>query len=174
MIGGLGSAFSPKTELLLVSRFVLGLAVGTASFVSVEYISEQAPPRLRGGVSSFNQLMVTTGILVAYLVAAGFQNVPGTWRWMLGLSVVPGLALAIGMLTVPASPRWLVSRGREDDARQVLGRTRDAETADEEVGQIREAVEKSREVGLRACCAAGCARCCWWGWRWRSASSSSG
>ena len=149
LLGGLGSAFSPTAELLLGSRFVLGLAVGTASFVSVEYISEQAPPRLRGGVSSFNQLMVTTGILVAYLVAAGFQNVPGTWRWMLGLSVVPGLALAIGMLTVPASPRWLVSRGREDDARRVLQRTRSDEEADDEVDQIREAVEKSREVGLR-------------------------
>ena len=123
VLGGLGSAFSPTPELLLASRFVLGLAVGTASFVSVEYISEQAPARLRGGVSSFNQLMVTIGILVAYLVAAGFQDVPGTWRWMLGLSVVPGLALAIGMLTVPASPRWLVSRGRDEDARCVLQRT---------------------------------------------------
>src|SRR5690242_10513310 len=132
VVGGLGSAFAPGTEWLLASRFVLGLAVGTASFVSVEYISEQAPPRLRGGVTSFNQLMVTTGILVAYLVAAGFQNVPGTWRWMLGLSVVPGLALALGMLTVPYSPRWLVGQGRHDEAREVLRRTRDEEEADQE------------------------------------------
>ena len=71
VVGGLGSAFAPGIEWLLARRFVLGLAVGTASFVSVEYISEQAPPRLRGGVTSFNQLMVTTGILMAYLVAAG-------------------------------------------------------------------------------------------------------
>ncbi len=149
VVGGLGSAFSPTVELLLGSRFVLGLAVGTASFVSVEYISEQAPPRLRGGVSSFNQLMVTTGILVAYLVAAGFQNVPGGWRWMLGLSVVPGLALAIGMLTVPYSPRWLVSKGRDDEARRVLARTRSDEAVDGEVDDIREAVERSSEVGLR-------------------------
>ena len=149
VVGGLGSAFAPGTEWLLASRFVLGLAVGTASFVSVEYISEQAPPRLRGGVTSFNQLMVTTGILVAYLVAAGFQDVSGTWRWMLGLSVVPGLALAIGMLTVPASPRWLMSKNRDEDARSVLLRTRDEQKVDDEIDQIREAVHASRNTGMR-------------------------
>jgi sugar porter (SP) family MFS transporter len=147
--GGVASALAPDITFLLVARFVLGLSVGTASFVSVEYISEQAPARLRGGITSFNQLMVTTGILVAYLIAAGFQNVSGTWRWMLGLSAVPGLILAIGMLTVPGSPRWLVGRGRTDEAREVLRRTRSDDEADEEIDQIGEAVEKSRGTGLR-------------------------
>ncbi|HET6877744.1 MAG TPA: sugar porter family MFS transporter [Jatrophihabitans sp.] len=147
--GGLASALAPDIVFLLVARFVLGLAVGTASFVSVEYIAEQSPPRLRGGVTSFNQLMVTSGILVSYLVAAGFQNVSGTWRWMLGLSAVPGLALALGMLTVPKTPRWLLGRGREDEAREVLLRTRSEDEADDEIDQIKDAVEESRGIGLR-------------------------
>ena len=147
--GGLASALAPGIIFLLASRFVLGLAVGTASFVSVEYISEHAPARLRGGVTSFNQLMVTSGILVAYLVAAGFQNVSGNWRWMLGLSAVPGLVLAIGMLTVPRSPRWLVSHGHEDEAREVLSRTRDEEETEDELEQIGKAVEDSRNTRIR-------------------------
>ncbi|GGL89321.1 sugar porter family MFS transporter [Nakamurella endophytica] len=149
VLAGLASAFSPDTPWLLASRFVLGLAVGTASFVSVEYISEQAPARLRGGVTSFNQLMVTTGILVAYLVAAALQGAPAGWRWMLGLSAVPGLALAVGMLTVPSSPRWLVARGRKDDARRVLSRTRSDDETDDELDSITEAVGTSRSTRLR-------------------------
>ncbi|QDP97496.1 sugar porter family MFS transporter [Microlunatus elymi] len=149
VVGGLASGFAPSIDFLLVARFVLGLAVGTASFVSVEYISEQAPPRLRGGVTSFNQLMVTTGILVSYLVAAGFQNVDGTWRWMLGLSAVPGLALALGMLTVPASPRWLVSKGRLDEAREVLRRTRQADEVDQEIDDIEQTTKLEAGKGIR-------------------------
>lgn len=148
VVGGAASAFAPSVGVLLVSRFVLGLAVGTASFVAVEYISEQSPPKLRGGVTSFNQFMVTLGILIAYLVAAGFQHVDGTWRWMLGLAVLPGLALAIGMLTVPASPRWLVTRGRTDEARQILRRTRSEEEADDEVEAISDITERAGRIGL--------------------------
>jgi MFS family permease len=77
---------------------VLGLAVGTASFVSPEYVSEQAPKRIRGGVTSFNQLMVVSGILCAYIVNLALGD---AWRWMLALAAVPGAALAIGMLFMP-------------------------------------------------------------------------
>lgn len=86
VVGALGGAFFPDVVWLNVTRFVLGLAVGTASFVAVEYISEQTPPKLRGGITSFNQLMITSGILVAYLVDYAFEGVAGTWRWMVGLA----------------------------------------------------------------------------------------
>lgn len=113
-IGALASAFAPNIVLLIAARALLGVAVGTASFVSPMYISEHAPKRIRGGVTTFNQLMVVSGIFVAYIATWALKGI-GTdcWRWMLGLAVVPGLALAIGMLFMPHSPRWLMERGRE-------------------------------------------------------------
>src|SRR4051795_676333 len=129
IVGGLASALSPDVWFLIVARFVLGFAVGTASFVAPMYISELTPPSIRGGITSFNQLMITTGILVAYLVNFAFKDAANGWRWMLGLSIVPGIALAVGMLRQPFSPRWLVEQGREDEARDVLRRARPDEDA---------------------------------------------
>jgi sugar porter (SP) family MFS transporter len=149
VVGAVLSALAFSTWFLIGVRFITGLAVGTASFVSVEYISEQAPPRVRGGVTSFNQLMVTSGILIAYLVDFAFKGVFGSWRWMLGLAALPGAALAFGMMTVPESPRWLVQVGREDDAREVLSKTREEEEIDDEIASIQEAAERSARLDLR-------------------------
>ena len=68
---------------------------------------------------SFNQLAVTIGILVSYLVGYGFAA-SGAWRWMLGLGAVPGVILAIGMLLLPETPRWLAGHGHADRARAAL------------------------------------------------------
>src|SRR5436305_3983945 len=148
IIGGLACAFSQNYPEILASRFVLGLSVGTASFVSPMYIAELVPKRIRGGVVSFNQLMVTLGILAAYIVDWAFAPLPNNWRWMFGITVIPGLALAIGMYFMPFSPRWLVQKDREDDAREVLERYRDGDDAvDEEIREIKEAADE--EVSLR-------------------------
>jgi sugar porter (SP) family MFS transporter len=143
IVGALGCALAPTIELLVVARFVLGLAVGAASFVAPMYISELAPKELRGGFVTFNQLMITIGILAAYIVNFLLKDVANEWRWMLGLGVVPGIALAIGMLRQPFSPRWLIEQGRHDEARGVLMRVRqcDDHAVDEEVGEIRHAAE---------------------------------
>src|SRR3954447_21343741 len=93
----LWSAFAQSPGELIASRAVLGLAVGTASFVSPLYISEHTPPKLRGGTVSFNQLMITLGIMLAYVVDWAFKGADNNWRWMLGLGAVPGIALALGM-----------------------------------------------------------------------------
>src|SRR3954447_12062408 len=139
VIGALACAFSQTYPQILASRFWLGLAVGTASFVSPMYIAELVPPRIRGGVVSFNQLMVTLGILAAYIVDWGFAPLSNNWRWMFALAVVPGAALAIGMYFMPFSPRWLVQKGRDDEAREVLERYRfDEDDVDEEIREIKE------------------------------------
>ncbi len=148
VIGALGSAFAPDITVLIIARGVLGLAVGTASFVSPMYISEQAPPRIRGGVTSFNQLMVVLGIFVAYIASYVLKGIgTGSWRWMLGLAVVPGAVLAIGMILMPHSPRWLMEQGREDEARDVLVRSRDEDEVEDELDEIREVAKE--EGGLR-------------------------
>jgi sugar porter (SP) family MFS transporter len=148
VIGGIACALSQNYPEILASRFVLGLSVGTASFVSPMYIGELVPPRIRGGVVSFNQLMITLGILVAYIVDWAFAPLSNNWRWMFAVTVIPGAALAIGMYFMPFSPRWLVQKGREDEARDVLQNYRfDDDDVDEEIREIKEVAEE--EVSLR-------------------------
>jgi sugar porter (SP) family MFS transporter len=141
--GAVGCALAQSYWQILAGRFWLGLAVGTASFVSPMYIAELVPPPIRGGVVSFNQLMVTAGILVAYIVDWGFAPFSNNWRWMFALAVIPGAALAIGMYFMPFSPRWLVEKGRTDEARAVLERYRFEE--DDIEAEIREIENVSRE-----------------------------
>jgi len=148
VIGGLGCALAQSYWQILAGRFWLGLAVGCASFVSPMYIAELVPPRIRGGVVSFNQLMITLGILVAYIVDWGFAPLPNNWRWMFALAVVPGAALAIGMYFMPFSPRWLVDKGREDEAREVLEKYRfEDDDVEEEIKEIKDVA--AQEFNLR-------------------------
>jgi sugar porter (SP) family MFS transporter len=157
VLGGLACAFSQNYPEILGSRFVLGLSVGTASFVSPMYIAELVPKRIRGGVVSFNQLMVTLGICAAYIVDWAFAPLPDNWRWMFGVTVIPGAALAIGMYFMPFSPRWLVQKGREDDARDVLERYRfEEDDVDAEIEEIKDVTRE--EVPLRALLAKGVRR----------------
>ena len=150
VIGALGSAFAQETWQLIVARVLLGLAVGTASFVSPMYISEQTPPRIRGGTVSFNQLLVTVGILVAYVLNFLLKDLGDNWRWMLGLGAVPGLFLVAGMLIVPHTPRWLMSKGRREEARRVLERSRQPDEIDEEIEGIQSVLAEERRFRVRA------------------------
>jgi sugar porter (SP) family MFS transporter len=145
----LGSAFAPTVETLCAARFVLGIAVGTASFVAPMYISEHSPARLRGGMTAFNQVMITFGILVAYLADYALSGFSHNWRWMFGFGAVPGICLAVAMVFVPHTPRWLVQRGREDEARSVLARSRPQDAIDDEVEGIREAAQSQHAFRLR-------------------------
>jgi sugar porter (SP) family MFS transporter len=88
--------------------------------------------------------MLTLGILVAYIVNAVFAPL-GNWRWPLGLAVVPALVLLVGMYFLPETPRWLVSKGREEEARRVLERTRAPEEIEGEIAEIHRVEEESRQ-----------------------------
>ncbi len=152
VLGALGCAFSVNAEMLIGFRFLLGLSVGTASFVSPLYISEVSPPKVRGGLVSFNQLAITSGILVAYIVNFLFKDVAYNWRWMLGVAAIPGAALAVGMLTVPHTPRWLMLTKQEDRARGVLENLRsEDEDADiqAEIDEINKANAKEGESRIK-------------------------
>jgi len=137
VVGVLMAAFSPGYVVLLAARVVIGLAVGSASMVVPLYIGEVAPPRIRGALVSFNQLAITLGILVSYLVDYGLSST-GNWRLMFGLATIPAIAMFAGMLFQRESPHWLIGQGREDEARAVLERSRDRGAIDAEIAEVRE------------------------------------
>ncbi|ELY64749.1 sugar transporter [Natronococcus jeotgali DSM 18795] len=138
-VGSLIMAVAPNVEVLIVGRIVDGVGVGFASVVGPLYLSEISPPKIRGSLVSLNQLTITSGILIAYLVNYAFSN-GGEWRWMLGLGMVPAAVLFAGMVFMPESPRWLYEQGREADAREVLARTRSENQVAEELGEIKETI----------------------------------
>ncbi|PHI31285.1 sugar porter family MFS transporter [Budvicia aquatica] len=119
VVGSLLSAFAPSVEFLIISRVLLGLAVGIASFTAPLYLSEIAPEHIRGSMISMYQLMITIGILAAFLSDTALSY-SGQWRWMLGIITIPAVVLFVGVLFLPESPRWLAIKGRISTAEKVL------------------------------------------------------
>lgn len=136
-IGAIGCGLSPDAPILILFRFMLGLAVGASSVVVPLYLSEMAPTAIRGTLTSLNQFMIIFGIFVANVVSF-FLAEHGAWRWMLTLAIVPSLVMTVGVLYLPESPRWFVKRGRENEAQDVLARTRDASDAEREYHSIQQ------------------------------------
>lgn len=149
MAGALLCAFAPTVTVLLAGRVILGLAVGSAALVVPLYLSEIAPTEIRGAITSLNQLMITGGILVAFIVNAILAS-SGNWRLMLGLAAVPAAVLLAGMLFMPETPRYLMHAGEEDTARDVLEKLPGDEPPEERIEEIREVEqEEETETGLR-------------------------
>lgn len=117
---------------ILAGRFVTGLAVGAMSVNVPNYNAEVAPPEVRGSLVALQQLAITAGIMVSFWIDYGTNNIGGTgktqsdaaWLVPICLQLVPGLALGIGMLFMPFSPRWLIHHDREAEARHVLASLR--------------------------------------------------
>jgi sugar porter (SP) family MFS transporter len=147
VLGVLLAAFTPSYPVLLAARVIIGLAVGASSLTVPLYIGEAAPPAVRGGLVSLNQLAITIGILVSYLVDYGL-SASGNWRLMFGLAAVPAVLLFIGILTQHESPHWLIERGRAGEARSVLARLRPAGEVEPEVTEIKQVISTGR-AGVR-------------------------
>lgn len=134
-VGSIGSSLANGVVLLMLSRFVLGLAIGASSMCAPVYLAEIAPPDIRGTMVSLFQFCITLGILLAYVVD---YTLAPHWRWMLLFGLLPALILFIGMLPSPESPRWLVVQGQEQNARQLLRRVRTSDAAvDKELDEIK-------------------------------------
>lgn len=124
IFSAIGSALTPVWIVFIIFRFIGGLAVGASSVVGPMYISEIAPANIRGRLAGSFQLNIVVGILIAYvsnyLFASSGEN---SWRWMLGIMVIPSALFAILLRSIPESPRWLVLNNRDDEARAIFAKT---------------------------------------------------
>ena len=117
------------------------MAVGIASYTAPLYLSEMASENVRGKMISMYQLMVTLGIVLAFLSDTAFSY-SGNWRAMLGVLALPAVILIILVVFLPNSPRWLAEKGRHIEAEEVLRMLRDtSEKARDELNEIRESLK---------------------------------
>ncbi|MFF0814000.1 sugar porter family MFS transporter [Rhodococcus sp. NPDC003318] len=129
-IGALGSAFPFSVYDLTAWRIVGGVAVGFAAVIAPAYIAEISPAQIRGRLGSMYQLAIVLGIAISQLVNYALTQAAGgaretlagieAWQWMLALEAIPAVLYLLMTFPIPESPRFLVLRGRDDQARKVL------------------------------------------------------
>ena len=136
-IGSVLQTSSVSYAMLVIGRLIGGIGIGMLSMVAPLYISEISPPEIRGSLLVLEELSIVTGIVVAFWITYGTRYMAGEWAWRLPflLQLVPGVILGLGILFLPFSPRWLVSKGRDTEALRALGRLRQLPTTDTRVQQ---------------------------------------
>jgi SP family arabinose:H+ symporter-like MFS transporter len=166
-VSALYSAIPPNFTILICARLIGGLGVGMVSVLAPLYISEFAPPKIRGRMVTLYQLSIVIGILLAYFsnwLLLGFSRahplafggsgvmhwllVEHVWRGMFGAELIPNTIFLLLLLVVPESPRWLVNAGRVREAFAILARVNGRETAEQELEQIQASVDQE-EGSLR-------------------------
>lgn len=137
-VSALGSALAWDWYSFLIFRFIGGLGVGGASVVSPMYIAEISPAKYRGRLVAITQFNIVLGILLAFFsnyIITGMNLGAIEWRWMFGVEAVPAFAFFFLLFNNPLSPRWLVTKGRLDEARLVL------EKCGSDTGNIEEEIQ---------------------------------
>jgi len=144
----IGCALAPELWTFVAFRFIGGLAVGGASVVSPMYIAEISPAKCRGRLVAFTQFNIVLGILLAYLsnyVISSLDLGASECRWMFGVQAFPALAFFLLLFLTPQSPRWLISKGRVEEARSVLERCgSESGGVEEEIEEIKNSLDLSR------------------------------
>ncbi|MDC0601422.1 sugar porter family MFS transporter [Aliiglaciecola sp.] len=161
LVSAVLSALAPSFITLVIARMLGGLGVGAALIIAPMYIAELAPAKYRGRLVSLNQLNIVVGITVAFfsnylILSMGsseqtwVQNLninEWNWRWMLGIEAVPALLYFIALMFVPESPRWLLLKGRDQDARQVMSKTLAEQEMETEIANIKETLTSGQSGG---------------------------
>lgn len=137
LIGSILQTAAVDYAMLVVARLIGGIGIGMLSMVAPLYISEISPPEIRGALLVLEELSIVSGIVIAFWITYGTQYMAGEWAWRLPflLQMIPGVVLGVGMLFLPFSPRWLVSKGRGGEAGASLSRLRRLHLTDTRVQQ---------------------------------------
>lgn len=148
VVASITQAFSPNVAIIIISRLVGGLGIGMASVLSVAYISEVAPAHMRGRLCSAYQFACGIGIVTVYFVNAAIMNgadpawkIATGWRVILALGGVPALLYLLILLPIPESPRWLISKGRREEARIILEKINGTVEANKELINIENSIK---------------------------------
>ena len=160
LVSALGTGFAFGVWDLIFWRLVGGLGIGLASVIAPAYISEISPRHVRGRLASLQQLAITTGIFAALLSDALFANSAGgadqplwlgieAWRWMFLAGAVPAVVYGWIAYTLPESPRFLVFKGKEDEARKVFQTIAPSEDTDRHIREIQSAIEEDKLAGQK-------------------------
>ncbi len=151
---GLICAFANSIELFIFGRLIGGVGVGIAILVAPVYIAEIAPAKKRGWLVSFNQLLIVIGLSAAYFsnyfILKAVEDPLINWRWMLGVETVPAVLYFISVLFIPESPRWLIMRGKDEEAIKILTRVDGEEHARKEYNEIKNTVLAEKKVSIAA------------------------
>lgn len=140
-LGSLMCAYATTPYWLIAARVVIGLAVGMVNFVVPLYLSEIAPQKIRGMLVSLFQLAITAGILFSYLINRVFANAEYNWRWMLGAGLVPAVILLVGITFLGDTPRWLISKKRDDEARKIFLKINPEDDAEAHIKEVRATIQ---------------------------------
>ncbi|HEY3503190.1 MAG TPA: sugar porter family MFS transporter [Actinocatenispora sp.] len=142
------SAFAPDYPVMLLARFLLGIAVGVSIVAAPIFVGESAPVRIRGRLLVMYQFANTIGIAAAYFTDLALSGI-GAWRWMLGVSAIPAFAVMLLIVRLPETAQWQMMRGNVEAARAALRRTRSAAEVDTELAEIRESLADPRRGAFR-------------------------
>lgn len=164
LVSAVASAIAPNFEALVAARFLGGLAFTSLSLASM-YIGEIAPSDMRGKLVAMNQINIVVGLSAAYFLnnailqatnsgaewVAAVGILDHTWRWMLGTEIVPAVIWLLLLFMIPESPRWLVQKHRNDEARDVMKRLMPIEEIEPAIREIHESAEHGHDTrSLRA------------------------
>lgn len=150
IIGAIWSGAASSPVMLVCARLFLGIAIGVSSFAVPLYIAEISPAKSRGTLVSMFQLLITIGIMVSYLSDSAFavpDNHPdfnSCWRPMFYVGVIPALIMFIGMIFLPETPRWLISKGMENKCRNVLQKVEDPLLVEETIEKMKSDIESDK------------------------------
>lgn len=166
LIGAIIQGFAHEQLIFVIARFMGGMAVGAASVLSPAYISEVAPANIRGRMTTIQQIMIITGLTAAFVVNYALAHSAGksteifwggyeAWRWMYWMQAVPAAVFLAALFFIPESPRYLVSKGRDAEAKVVLGRLFGQGASESKLADIRASFNEDHRPRLGDVMASG-------------------